>query len=166
MKSLRRSQICSISIVVCGLVGVGSGVSLAQSGAKIEVDATQTVGTVSQELFGQNIEYEHGTFSGGEQNADHGHGLHTGGLWAEMLRDRKFEEGDLDRDGVANAWVPLERLTSHYEDLVNGVGPNRQYRIDNVVFYGGGAAQAIDLKGDGPQDAAVAQVELHFEKGK
>jgi alpha-N-arabinofuranosidase len=167
-----RSPVCFTSfILICGLVGFGSSVSLAQrasvqGGAKIEVDASQTVGTVSKELFGQNIEYEHGTFSGGEQNADHGHGLHTGGLWAEMLRDRKFEEGDVNRDGVANAWVPLERLTSHYEDLVDGVGPNRQYRIDNTVFYGGGAAQAIDLRGDKPQDAAVAQVLLHFEKGK
>jgi len=116
MKRLRRSQVCTTSIVlVCGLAGFGNGVSLAQrasvqGGAKIEVDAAQTLGTVSKELFGQNIEYEHGTFSGGEQNADHAHGLHMGGLWAEMLRDRKFEEGDLDRDGVANAWVPWSVL--------------------------------------------------------
>jgi alpha-N-arabinofuranosidase len=152
----------TVSVLLCGLAQHAS----AQSSAKIDVDAAQTLGTVSKELFGQNIEYEHGTFSGGEQNQDHNHGLHSGGIWAEMLRDRKFEQGDLDRDGVANGWVPLERLTTHYEDLVNGAGTNRQYRIDNVVYYGGGAAQAIDLEGNSPQEAAVAQVLLHFEKGK
>lgn len=165
---------CSLvpNFLLCTMMMIGgSGTMLnqpayAESGAKIEIDAAQPIGTVSKELFGQNIEYEHGTFSGGEQNQDHPHGLHTGGLWAEMLRDRKFEEGDLDRDGVANAWVPLERLNSHYADLVNRALPNRQYRIDNAVYYGGGAAQAIDLKGSDPQDAAVAQVLLHFEKGK
>lgn len=83
-----------------------------------------------------------------------------------MLRDRKFEKGDLDRDGVANAWVPLERLSNHYSDLVNGIGLNPRYRIDSGVYYGGGAAQAIELGGNSAKDAAVAQVRLHFEKGK
>ena len=134
--------------------------------AKIEVDAAQTTGTIAPELFGQNIEYEHGTFSGGEQNMNHPHGLHSGGLWAEMLRDRKFEEGDLDRDGVADAWVPLERVANRYAQLVSGQLNDRKYRIDYQQYYGGGAAQAIELNGDSGQEAAVDQVRLHFEKGK
>ena len=71
-----------------------------------------TLGTVSKELFGQNIEYEHGTFSGGEQNADHAHGLHMGALWAEMLRDRKFAKGGPIIGMASPTRVgPLERLT-------------------------------------------------------
>lgn len=97
---------------------------------------------------------------------DHAHGLHSGGFWAEKLRDRKFEEGDLDRDGVANAWVPQERISNHYDELVNGKGPDRQYRIDTQQYYGGGAAQAIDLAGNGSLHAGVDQVSLHFEKGR
>ena len=161
----------SPAVSLCGLALLCVSTALGQSpssaaGGKIEIDAARQLGTISDFLFGQNIEYEHGTFSGGEQNMDHAHGLHTGGLWAEMLRDRKFEEGDLDRDGVANAWVPEERVANRYEQLVDGKGPNRQYRIDTAVCYGGGAAQAIDLAGDGSEHAGVDQVGLHFEKGK
>jgi hypothetical protein len=59
-----------------------SAQSTSSHAAKIQVDASQPSGTISPLLFGQNIEYEHGTFSGGEQNADHAHGLHTGGRFA------------------------------------------------------------------------------------
>jgi alpha-N-arabinofuranosidase len=168
MKVRKITSSSVVNSLLCAVIaGIGGAVlsqsCFAQAGAKIEIDAGQPTGTVSKELFGQNIEYEHGTFSGGEQNQNHPHGLHTGGLWAEMLRDRKFEEGDLDRDGVANAWVPLQRVTNHY---LNGEVPNRRYRIDTQVYYGGGASQAIDLLGDTTQEAGVDQVLLHFEQGK
>src|ERR1700733_13164666 len=84
------------SIYLCAAMATASGALSSHSvmsQANIEVDAGQTIGTVSKELFGQNIEYEHGTISGGEQNMNGAHGMHSGGLWAEMLRDRKFEEG-------------------------------------------------------------------------
>jgi len=134
--------------------------------AVIDVDAGKQVGAVSKYIFGQNLEHEHGAVSGGEQNRNHEHGLHTGGLWAEMLRDRKFEEGDLDRDGVANGWVPEERITNRYEELVNGRGRFDRYRIDEHEFYGGGAAQAIEVYGDGSNHASIYQVSLQFVKGR
>lgn len=144
-----------------------SAQSNAQGGtASIQVDANTVVGTVWDNFFGQNIEYEHGAISGGEQNQAHAHGLHLGGLWAEMLRDRKFEEGDLDEDGVANAWVPEERLTNHYDQLVQGKGPTHRYFIDHQEYYGGGAAQAIELSGDGNDQAGIFQIALHFTKGQ
>lgn len=136
-----------------------------QEGASITVDADKTIGTASEYLFGQNLEHEHGAVSGTEQNLSHEHGVHSGGLWAEMLRDRKFEEGDLDRDGVANGWVPEERTTNHYGELVNGKRPYVTYRIDTSEFYGGGASQAIDLSGSG-HHASILQIGLQFEKGK
>ncbi|MGA7413465.1 MAG: hypothetical protein WBW33_23530 [Bryobacteraceae bacterium] len=142
----------------------GSGAS--DNTASIAVDAARPIGTVSDNLFGQNLEYEHGTFSGGEQNINHEHGLHAGGLWAEMLRDRKFEEGDLDRDGVANGWVPEERVANRYEELVDGRGINDRYRIDTTEYYGGGASQAIEVFGDGSNHASIYQVSLHFSKGR
>jgi alpha-L-arabinofuranosidase len=157
------------SIYLCAAMATASGALSSHSvmaQANIEVDAGQTIGTVSKELFGQNIEYEHGTISGGEQNMNGAHGMHSGGLWAEMLRDRKFEEGDLDRDGVANAWVPLERVTNHYTELLNGKDAKRKYGVDDQVYYGGGASQAIHLLSDGTQEGAVAQVRLQFQKGK
>jgi hypothetical protein len=61
-------------------------------------------------FFGQFIEHEHNTIQGG--------------LWAELLRDRKFEEGDADGDGVSNGWVPQERILDQYWQLSNGRGSN------------------------------------------
>lgn len=134
--------------------------------ASIEVEAARVTGTVSPYIFGQNIEHEHGTISGGEQNLGNAHGLHSGGLWAEMLRDRKFEEGDLNGDGVANAWVPEERITNHYWELVGGRGRKDRYWIDHQEYYGGGASQAIELQEDGPNHASIYQIGLHFTKGR
>jgi alpha-N-arabinofuranosidase len=133
--------------------------------ATIEVDASQPGGAVSKYLFGQNVEHEHGAISGGEQNMNSEHGFHTGGLWAEMLRDRKFEEGDLDRDGVANGWVPEERVANRYEELVDGRSANRRYRIDHQEYYGGGASQAMEIYGNSSNHASIYQVNLHFSKG-
>jgi len=48
--------------------------------ATVDVDAAKVTGKVSPYLFGQNIEHEHGTISGGEQNLGNAHGLHSGGL--------------------------------------------------------------------------------------
>ncbi len=140
--------------------------SAADEVATVDVDAARVTGKVSPYLLGQNIEHEHGTISGGEQNLGNAHGLHSGGLWAEMLRDRKFEEGDLDGDGVASAWVPEERITNHYWELVEGRGKNHRYWIDHQEFYGGGASQAIEVDGDGSGHASIYQIGLHFTKGQ
>ncbi|MHB1938917.1 MAG: alpha-L-arabinofuranosidase C-terminal domain-containing protein [Acidobacteriaceae bacterium] len=165
---MRTTRIFSlIAIFACeiGLVAFAAEPPPTPS-AKIVINADRSLGTVSPYLFGENLEYEHGAVSGGEQNMNHAHGLHTGGLWAEMLRDRKFEEGDLDKDGVANGWVPEERITNRYYDLVKGQSSNHRYRIDTVQYYGGGASQAINLTGDGREHASVNQVDLHFTKGE
>ena len=132
--------------------------------ASIAVDAAKSTGKVSPYLFGQNIEHEHGTISGGEQNLGNAHGLHSGGLWAEMLRDRKFEEGDLDGNGVASAWVPEERITNHYWELIEGRGKNDRYWLDHQEYYGGGASQAIEVYGS--SHASIYQIGLHFTKGR
>src|ERR1700722_2553242 len=154
-------------LMVLGTVSGISGVSHAElpqdtASAAINVDAEKVTGQVYPNIFGQNLEYEYGTFSGGEQNMHNAHGTHTGGIWAEMLRDRKFEEGDLDKDGVANAWEPAERLNQRYWELKDGQAEKHRYFIDDKVFYGGGAAQAIAVKND---QTSIAQVALTFEKG-
>lgn len=151
-----------LAVVLAGLAALAG----AQQQATIDVDGSHPIGPVSKYIFGQNLEHEHGAVSGGEQNFNHEHGLHTGGLWAEMLRDRKFEEGDLDADGVANGWVPEERITNRYEELVDGQGVHNRYRIDHDVYYGGGASQSIEVYGDGSNQASIYQIGLHFGKGQ
>jgi len=152
-------------VAFLGVIAATSAGADNSSAGSIDVDANKPIGAVSKYIFGQNLEHEHGAVSGGEQNLNHEHGLHTGGLWAEMLRDRKFEEGDLDADGVANGWVPEERITNRYEELVDGQGVHDRYRIAHDEYYGGGASQSIEIYGDGSNHASVYQIGLHFGKG-
>jgi len=168
-----RPSGCSWTLLIMFTLCIGLPVGGAKTAAaqatpsnlvSIEVDATAVTGKVSPYVFGQNIEHEHGTISGGEQNLGDAHGLHSGGLWAEMLRDRKFEEGDLDGEGVANAWVPEERVTNHCWELIEGRGKNDRYWIDHQEYYGGGASQAVEVHGE--SHASIYQVGLHFSKGR
>jgi len=118
----------------------------------IEVDASQVAGKVPHYLFGQFIEHEHNTIDDG--------------LLAELLRDRKFEEGDLDGNGVASEWAPEERVQDRYWELRNGRGVNDRYYLDHGTYYGGGASQGIELAGPGSNHASVYQVGLRLAKGR
>lgn len=125
----------------------------AQAGhqATIVTDASRMAGVVHPFIFGQFIEHEYNTIEGG--------------LWAEMLHDRKFEQGDKDRDGVSDGWVPEERITNRYWELVNGRGPSVRYFIDRQEFYGGGASQGIELSGSG-HHAGIYQIRLQLVKDR
>lgn len=120
--------------------------------ASIEVDPDVVTGHVSPYFFGQFIEHEHNTIQGG--------------LWAELLRDRKFEQGDADGDGVSNGWVPEERIQDRYWEIRNGRAANVRYFVDRENYYGGGASQGIELYGPGCHHASVYQIELHLAKGR
>jgi alpha-N-arabinofuranosidase len=118
----------------------------------IQVDAQDVTGQVPHYLFGQFIEHEHNTIDDG--------------LLAQLLHDRKFEEGDRDGVGVSAGWVPEERITARYWELRNGRGVKDRYYIDHDIYYGGGASQAIEISGDGSNHASVYQIGLQFAKGK
>ncbi len=120
--------------------------------AQIEVNAGQVTGNVQPFLFGHFIEHEYNTIQGG--------------LWAELLRARKFEEGDQSGDGVADAWQPEERIQDRYWQLVAARGPNVRYFVDHGEYYGGGASQAIELYGSGQNHASVYQVGLQVARGR
>ncbi len=147
---------------LCVFVAVAGGVLLqlhpdlaaqaAQLEASIQVDASEVTGQVPHYMFGQFIEHEHNTIDDG--------------LLAELLHDRKFEEGDRDGVGVSAGWVPEERVTAHYWELHNGQGVNDRYFVDHDTYYGGGAAQAIEITGDGSNHASVYQIGLQFSKGR
>jgi len=120
--------------------------------ATIEVDPQIVTGRVSPYFFGQFIEHEHNTIQGG--------------LWAELLHDRKFEQGDDDGDGVSNGWVPEERIQDRYWEIQYGAGVNARYFIDHQDYYGGGASQAIELHGPGSHHASVYQIGLQLAKDR
>ncbi|HSS98414.1 MAG TPA: alpha-L-arabinofuranosidase C-terminal domain-containing protein, partial [Terriglobales bacterium] len=119
--------------------------------ATVEIDANKTIGDVHPFLFGQFMEHEHKTVQGG--------------LWAELLRDRKFEQGDANRDGVSEGWVPEERIANHYFELSDGVGINDRYFIDQQNYYGGGASQGIELYGPETSHASISQISIEVQKG-
>jgi alpha-N-arabinofuranosidase len=118
----------------------------------IQVDAGEVTGQVPHYLFGQFIEHEHNTIDDG--------------LLAQLLHDRKFDEGDRDGNGVSTGWVPEERIQDRYWELVNGRGVNDRYMIDRSIFYGGGASQQIQISGSGPNHASVYQIALQFAQGR
>jgi alpha-N-arabinofuranosidase len=122
------------------------------SAAEIEVDAKDITGSISPYFFGQFIEHEHNTIQGG--------------LWAELLRDRKFEEGDADGDGVSNGWVPQERILDQYWQLSNGRGQNVRYFLDHTQCYGGGGSQGIALHSPGSQKKSIYQIGLRLARGR
>jgi alpha-L-arabinofuranosidase len=126
-------------------------VGLAASPATLEIDAGRITGEVHPFLFGQFIEHEYNTIEGG--------------LWAELLHDRKFEEGDKDRDGVSDGWVPEERVTNRYWELVDGKGPYVRYFIDRNEFYGGGASEGVELTGSG-HHAGIYQIQIQLVKDR
>src|SRR5215831_19748973 len=121
-----------------------------QPAADIEVDVGEVTGTVSPYFFGQFIEHEHNTIQDG--------------LWSELLRDRKFEQGDLDGDGVSNGWVPEERVQDRYWELKGGSRPHVRYYVDHNDYYGGGASQGIELQNGG--HASIYQIGLRLAKGR
>lgn len=116
------------------------------------MDAGQITGEVPRYLFGQFMEHEHNTIDNG--------------LLAQLLQDRKFDEGDLDGDGVAYEWTPEERVQDGYWQLRVGRGLNDQYYIDYRIYYGGAASQAIRLYGSGSSHASIYQIGLQFAKGR
>jgi alpha-L-arabinofuranosidase len=118
----------------------------------IEVDTSQVTGKVPHYLFGQFMEHEHKTIDNG--------------LLAELLQNRKFDEGDQDGNGVSTDWVPEERVQSRYWELRDGQGVNDRYSIDHRIYYGGGASQQIQLFGSGSNHASVYQIQLQFAKGR
>lgn len=118
----------------------------------IQVDASQITGNVPQYLFGQFMEHEHNTIDNG--------------LLAQLLQDRKFDEPDLDGNGVAYDWVPEERVEDRYWQLRDGQGLSDRYYIDHRIYYGGGSSQTIQLYGSGSHHASVYQIGLQFAKGR
>lgn len=141
-----------VAAIGVGEVLGGGRAATQPSEASIEVNAAQVTGRVPRYLFGQFIEHEYNTIQGG--------------LWAEMLRDRKFEEGDADRDGISDGWAPEERITDHYWELVNGQSSKVRYFVDRQDYFGGGASQAIELYGSGSNHASIYQIGLQVTRGR
>jgi alpha-N-arabinofuranosidase len=83
---------------------------------KISVDASRVTGRIDQNIYGHFIEHL-------------GRCIY-GGIWAEMLYNRKFT-GKADTNGVIESWCPF--------------GEGAKYAPDNIEFYTSCQSQRIEL---------------------
>ncbi len=110
--------------------------------ARISVDATARMGIVDNNVYGHFLEMAYQCF--------------TGGLWAEMLKHRKFEadDGEGNQYGVVRPWYAIGRT------------PNTHFMHDNTIFYCGCQSQKI-VSHEGPSHRiGIGQGELFLERSK
>ncbi|HOQ98377.1 MAG TPA: alpha-L-arabinofuranosidase C-terminal domain-containing protein [Anaerolineae bacterium] len=108
--------------------------------AQIRVRAQQAIGRIDRTIYGHFVEHM-------------GRCVY-GGLWAEMLANRKFNGPDLAEFGVVSPWVSL------------GGGPGVTYDHDNTTFYSGDQSQMIAVRNDDGRPHGVAQGPLALRGGQ
>jgi alpha-N-arabinofuranosidase len=108
--------------------------------AKVRVRAGQAIGRVDPNLFGHFIEHL-------------GRCIY-GGLWAEMLCNRKFNGPDAEEFGVVTPWQSVNR------------GPNTFFNHDNTTFYTGNQSQKVVVRQDDGLPHGVRQGPLALHCGR
>ncbi len=119
--------------------------------ATINIDLDNVIGGVHDHLYGANLEHL-------------GQAVY-GGVWAEMLRDRKFAGNDsmytAPSEGLHNVHpsigvvVPWEAVNSDYEAVV--------YAHDNSAFYTGRQSQRISIRRPDGQARGIKQGSLYLQ---
>ncbi|MFH1744223.1 MAG: alpha-L-arabinofuranosidase C-terminal domain-containing protein [bacterium] len=123
----------AIHIIVLGGMIIMSAVSSSGFEAVVSVDAGNDLGEISQHIYGHFIEHL-------------GRCINQG-IWAEILKNRKFWGVDHPDYGVPSPW--------RAEGKTDGVS----YLHDNTVFYSGGQSQRIKIEHDGVR-AGIRQESL------
>lgn len=99
--------------------------------AKVSINPRRRLNEINPMIYGQFIEHL-------------GRCIY-GGIWAEMLRNRKMHSGVQD-NGVVEHWQPF--------------GKKAKWQADNVVFYVGGQSQCIIGTGSGEHGIAQDGLDL------
>jgi alpha-N-arabinofuranosidase len=107
--------------------------------ATITIRPNSHIGTIDPHIYGHFPELVFRVF--------------YGGLWAEMLRARKFETRDGEY-GVVKPWYSIGRTEKTH------------FMHDNTVFYSGRQSQKIVSWESPGHEVGIGQKELFFEKGK
>jgi alpha-L-arabinofuranosidase len=106
----------------------------------IRVRADRALGRIDPKLYGHFVEHM-------------GRCIY-GGLWAEMLANRKFAGHDLKERGVVSPWVAI------------GQGPGAYFDHDNTTYYSGCQSQKIVVREDDGRPHGVAQGALLARRGE
>jgi len=110
--------------------------------AKILIDTQDQIGRISPDIYGQYLEHW-------------GRCIYDG-LWAEMLKSRKFAEADWENNqnyGVIKPWFAINR------------NANMHYMHDNSVFYTGCQSQKITLNKEDMKTHGIGQAGLWLVAG-
>ena len=122
--------------------------------ANISLSPKEIIGDIRDHLYGANLEH-------------YGQSVY-GGIWAEMLQDRKFsgqdqmyiglQEGlrhEYPGFGVVRPWIPIN--------------PNRKnvrFVHDNTTFFSGRQSQRITVEKDDGESHGIEQRNLYLEGGR
>ena len=119
--------------------------------ATITLNPEQLIGEVHDHLYGANLEHI-------------GQGIY-GGVWAEMLRDRKFAGNDHMYTGASEGLnnvhpsigvvVPWEAYNPNYENVI--------YMHDNTTFYTGQQSQRIVIRQPDGELYGIKQAGLYLQ---
>ncbi len=110
----------SLLIIILGGFLVLAGIQTYGYQAEVSVDTGQDLGAINPDIYGHFIEHL-------------GRCIHQG-IWAEILRNRKFWGDDNSDYGVPSPW--------RAEGETEGVS----YLHDNTVFYSGGQSQRVRIE--------------------
>jgi alpha-N-arabinofuranosidase len=111
--------------------------------ARIKIDAQDQIGSISPDIYGQYLEHW-------------GRCIYDG-LWAEMLKSRKFAEPDWENNqnyGVVKPWFAINRT------------PDMHFMHDNSIFYTGCQSQKIILKNKDGKTHGIGQSGLWLLAGR
>ena len=132
---------CGSSIIAQSNIEYGDK-SVSSLKAKIEVQADKWIGKINPDIYGLFTEMCYYEFNGG--------------MWAEMLKSRKFagNDGEGEYYGVVRPWFPIGR------------NENTHFAHDNTTFYCGNQSQKILNENEKEHRCGIGQEKLFFEKAK
>ncbi|HEX9971409.1 MAG TPA: alpha-L-arabinofuranosidase C-terminal domain-containing protein [bacterium] len=110
--------------------------------ANIEVQADKQIGVINPDIYGLFMEMCYYEFNGG--------------IWAEMLKSRKFAENDGEGEyyGVVRPWFAISR------------NENTHFAHDNSIYYCGKQSQKIINENKEYYRCGIGQDHLYFEEKK
>ncbi len=115
-----------------------------ESQATIRISTSERTGRINPDIYGTFMELVHYQFDGG--------------IWAEMLRCRKFAENDMQDDkqlyGVVKSWYSIGR------------NKETHFAHDNTIYYSGIQSQKIISEDPANKRLGIGQGKLYFEKDK
>ena len=122
--------------------------------ARIRIDTEQVIGAAHDHLYGANLEHI-------------GQAIY-GGIWAEMLRDRKFAGNDFMYSGLSEGLHnthPSRGVVAPWQ-AQNPDYAAALYAHDNSVFYTGRQAQRISIRRPDGQQRGIKQGSLYLQAGR